>query len=268
MERLFKKIKKETLNLDEKTKIYSTLRNFVAENPVRNIKSPFYESWFVFRQRMIAIPIAVILIFVLTAGSTVFAAKKSLPGDKLYPVKMLNEKVESIMALGPKAKAQVEVSHAISRLEEVEQLVTSNKQLGKGSGEEMGNNFQAQAQDATDNINELKNNGREEDASKIHSDFKTMLTVHEKTITELSNSTSTETETKKELDRVVFDVHSELEKKLEENRYESEKSDNDSNNSGQTDGEVKGVETRRESKTEKNGSRSSESEIETETEDH
>ncbi len=222
MEKLFKKIKKEALNPDEKAKIFSALQTFVAENPIKNIPSPFYNSWFIFRYRMVMAPIAFILIFAL-AGSAAFAAKKSLPGDKLYSIKMLNEKVESMIAIDSKTKAQIEISHAISRLQEVEQIVTSNRQLDKGDGKKIGDNFQEQVQEATNNINELRNRGREKDASEIHSDFRTMLTEHEKTITELSNSGDTKDEIKKELDQMVSEVRSELKKKLDEDGRESKK---------------------------------------------
>jgi len=233
MEKLFAKIKKETLNPDEKTKIYSALRNFVAENPVRSIKSPFYESWFIFEQRMVVMPIAIVLVFVLTGG-TVFAAKNSLPGDILYPIKMIRETMESFSAPDTKAKAQIEVSHAISRLQEVEQIVNSNRQLDKGAGQEIGNNFGTQVQDVKNNINELKNSDQGKDASAIWSDFKKSVAEHEKTISELSNSTSTKDETKQELDNVVSNIHSQLENKTDEKTSESEKSN---------EGEVKGAET-------------------------
>ncbi len=271
MEKLFKKIKKETLSPDEKIKILSVLHDFVAENPMQNIRSPYLDFWFIFKQKTIVIPITAALILILT-GSTAFAAKKSLPGDILFPVKMLKEKVEAFMTTNTKTRAQVEVSHAISRLQEVEQVVTSNKQLNKGAGKEISNNFETQMEDVVDNVNKLKDNGQMEDASAIWSDFKKSVAEHEKTITELSNSTSTGDETKQELDNMVFDIHSQLENKTDEDNRKSEKSNNDSNDFNQTNGEVKGVETgdeietkqtvetHRESKTKENDSGSYESE--------
>jgi hypothetical protein len=216
MEKLFAKIKKETLDEDEKIKILSSLRNFVSENPAQ-IKSPFYNPWLVFmRQKMVLIPVAFVFVFILT-GSTIFAAKNSLPGNILYPIKMLREGVESSIAINTKSRAQIEAVHAISRLKEVEQIVSSNGQLNNDVGKQIENNFQTQLQSVTSNINELENNNQKEDASIIWTDFKKSVAEHEKTITELSSSTKIETDTKKELNRVVSNIHSQIEKVSNEN---------------------------------------------------
>jgi hypothetical protein len=211
MEKLFAKIKKEALKPDEKAKIFSELRSFVAKNPIQSIRSPFYDSWFIFRYRTAVIP--VVLVVILTA-STVFAAQNSLPGSVLYQVKMLKENVESLATNNAKAKAQIEAIHAISRLQEVEQIVVSSGQLNTETRKQIENNFESQVQNVTNNVNKLRKSGHEKEASKIQSDFQSKLAEHEKTITELSNSTSTEMKTRKELSNVVSNI-SELKKRSE-----------------------------------------------------
>lgn len=236
MEKLFAKIKKENLSQDEKTEILSSLKKFVAENPVQNIKSPFYEEWFIFRYKAIVASVAIVLIFT-TAGGTVSAAKKSLPGDILYPVKMLREGVESLVTVDTKARAQIEALHAVSRLQEVEQIVTSKKQIYKGAGEEISKNFETKLNDVVNNIDELKNKGETEEASIVWSDFKESVSKHEKNITELSNSTSTKKETKEELDHVISNIRSQMEEKHKKFK------DEEKEGLDQTVGEVKGAET-------------------------
>lgn len=236
MEKLFAKIKKETLSRDEKTEILSSLRKFVAENPAQKIKSPFYEEWFVFRYRAAVVPVAIVLIFML-AGGTVSASKKSLPGDILYPVKMLRENAESLATTDTKARAQIEALHAVSRLQEVEQIATSKGELDKGAGQEISKNFETELKDVVSNIDELKNKGKKEEASVIWSDFNESVSKYEKTITELSNSTSTKKETKEELDHVISNVRSQMKDKHE--RFQNQEREA----SNKDEGEVKGAET-------------------------
>jgi hypothetical protein len=224
MERLFTKIKKEALSQDEKTKIFSTLQNFVNENPIKSTPPPFYISWSFFGQKTFVIPAVVTIIIVLIGSGTVFAAQNSLPNDMLYPIKMLSESMQSFAATDTKTKAQIEASHAISRLNEVEQIVNLNKQINKETEKEIGNNFGVQLQSVTANINKLKSSGQTQDASIIWSDFKKSVAKHEKTITDLSNSTTTTIETQKELSSVISDIHSQLEKTSVENGDLLEKS--------------------------------------------
>lgn len=207
MEKIFLKIKKETLSQDEKTEILSVLRSFVDKNPVQRITSPFPRFWFTFKKKAVLVPAILVLVFAVGIG-TVFASKNSLPGSVLYPVKMFKEKVESATATNTKVKAEVETVHAISRLQEVEQIVVSNKQFGKGEGKEISNNFDTQVQGARENINRLEEDGKKEEAEELRSNFKSSLTEYEKKITELSKKSSEDT--KEELSHVISNINSQL----------------------------------------------------------
>lgn len=105
---------------------------------------------------MILVPIVIALIFFLTSGTTTMAAKKSLPGDKLYPIKIFNEKIESLTTFTPQARAQIEIDHVISRLDEVEQIVSSNKQMSTTTRQQIQNKFETQTQEVVKHINKLK----------------------------------------------------------------------------------------------------------------
>lgn len=72
-------------------------------------------------------PIALLLL-ILLSGGTSFVAQDSVPGDLLYPVKIhVNENVESLIALGDKQDAIVDVKQATRRLEEAQKLITDGK---------------------------------------------------------------------------------------------------------------------------------------------
>jgi hypothetical protein len=241
MEKLFSKIMKKNLEPDEKLKILSVLQNFVDENPIQSIRSPFYSFWSIASQKKFMAPVSIAIVFALVTGTT-FAAKNSLPNDMLYPIKMLDEGVQSLIAVDTKTKAQVEAAHAISRLEEVEQIVNLSKQIDQKTRKEILNNFGAQAQSVAKNVDELEKSGKTKDASIIWSDFKKSVAEHEKTITELSDSTSTKAETQKELSNVIHDIHSHFEKTSNRSNWQDNQN-NAATSSEQIQGEVKGAET-------------------------
>lgn len=65
--------------------------------------------------------LSVFVILLLTSG-TVLASQGSLPGDALYPVKRLTEKVELQLAPTKKVKAEVQAKHATERVNELTEL--------------------------------------------------------------------------------------------------------------------------------------------------
>ena len=84
----------------------------------RATKSP-YTHWF-FMSRSFAFAIVLV---VLAGGGTTFAAEGSLPGDLLYPLKVnITERVETALALSPKAKVVVNTKLAQRRIAEVQVL--------------------------------------------------------------------------------------------------------------------------------------------------
>jgi len=197
MERLFAKIKKETLKPDEKMKVLSALQDFVDKNPAGSVESPLYipSPWLSFvRQKIFIIPALVVIVVLSLTGGTVLAAKNSLPGNILYPVKLLNEKVQSLTAVGPKAQAQVHATQAISRLQEVEQMVSSNVPISTTTKQEIQNRFGTQAQAVTTSVEQLRNSGQPEEAAKIQSDFKSSIAKHQEAIIELSDDDSNQTQ--------------------------------------------------------------------------
>ncbi len=195
MERLFAKIKKENLDAGEKAKIFSNLEIFVNENPVQKIKSPYYNPWLIFvRHKTFAITaVSAILVVSLTSG-TVLAAKNSLPGEKLYSIKMLDEKMQSFTAIGAKAKAEVHATQAINRLQEVEQMVVKKIPINQETKQEIKDNFGDQTKEVKNHLDELKNSGRTEEADKIKYDFESSISEHKRAIIELNDGENKKSE--------------------------------------------------------------------------
>lgn len=69
----------------------------------------------------------VVIIALIAVNKGVDAAKSSLPGEALYPLKIASEKVEVAFATTDSKKVEVLTSHAQNRLDEVSRLVEENQ---------------------------------------------------------------------------------------------------------------------------------------------
>ncbi len=63
------------------------------------------------------------------AGGAVYAAGSALPGERLYPVKLLAEEVRARLAVSADAKFQVTAQRAEDRLSEAEELMNEPQEL-------------------------------------------------------------------------------------------------------------------------------------------
>ncbi len=75
------------------------------------------------RFNMVSIIVAVVLAISALGGGTAYASQGSLPGDILYPVKLSTEQVRQVLATNDTAKAELYLTFANSRVEEVTALV-------------------------------------------------------------------------------------------------------------------------------------------------
>jgi hypothetical protein len=183
MKNLFEEIKNESLNLNEKAEIFRELHTFMAAHPAKRTPSPFWTSSSFLHPKMFVIVASLVLVFITTFG-TAFASNYSLPGDLFYPVKILRENIQTLVTVGAKASAEIDAQHAIARLKEVEQLATNGK-LNDETKKQIAASFELQTTRALKHIDELKNEGRENDAAAISSDFQTSLIKHQQAISEI-----------------------------------------------------------------------------------
>ncbi len=120
---------------------------------------------------------ALILIVALLTGGVTYAAKDTLPGDSLYPIKInVNEKVQSTLAFGGEAKAKVEAKHAVNRLEEAEALAFKGSLDGETEAE-LQARFLDHANQAIEYIE--KADADDADAILLAGDFEGQLRAHQ-----------------------------------------------------------------------------------------
>lgn len=217
MEKLFSKIKKETLTTDEKSQMVLNLNKYIENNPVgsfspRPIKSPFYSTfWTLPRKRTVVLPVTAALIFVLTSG-TVLASNSSLPGDTLYPVKKFNEAVQSVVAVGTKAKTKTFTEHAISRLEEARELASKGV-LTEEKAIRLEKDFQKHVEKIEKNIEKLKNDGDNTRADELLSVFEDSVSLQNDDMEKLSENQDVDDDTRENLKNIKSRVENEINKR-------------------------------------------------------
>ena len=211
-EKIFKKIKKEGLTAEEKDYGLHLLKNFVDSNPIGIpspwykkfgqksfvlLKSPFQNSFFVRKKTLVGA--LAVLLFISLGESLSLAAKYSLPGDILYPIKIgLNERIESAVTIGLEQKAEIKVKHLDTRLAEAEKLDTANKFDGDRKTE-VEIQFKKSIKNTLTHINTLKASGNADNAIKVSSNVETSLQKHKKIVGKILDRTKSESEnTKKE----------------------------------------------------------------------
>lgn len=101
------------------------LQEFIKENPVLVKPKSFSYFFFLRNFRFASAIVAVILVLGLGSGA-VLASQDTLPGETLFPVKLLTEEVEKFLARDDFSKAEISIKLTNKRLEEVIKLTSSN----------------------------------------------------------------------------------------------------------------------------------------------
>ncbi len=99
------------------------LKRFIQENPTS--PQPLKGSFLFFRSPRFATAALALLLILTISGGAVLASQESLPGDTLFPIKLLTEEVEKFLARDDFSKAKISLKLTNKRLEEVIKLTTS-----------------------------------------------------------------------------------------------------------------------------------------------
>jgi hypothetical protein len=75
-----------------------------------------------------AVPVLALVMMMSSSGMALAASQSSLPGDVLYPVKRGTEQAQLIFARSPEARAQLQLSFAQTRLEEIRRIAATRPQ--------------------------------------------------------------------------------------------------------------------------------------------
>lgn len=206
------------INLSEKEK--DTLRyrieQFISYNPIRSEvhvpKKTFYFSIFTFKALGKAVSLVLIALIVVGGSGVSYASTDSLPGDKLYNVKInVNEKIEEKLAFSTEAKVVVQRQQVERRLTEAQKLV-EKKDLSPEKKEIVKTNLEKNVKDVTESIENLKKEGKIEEALDTTSKITPVLEAHKKVLTEQK----TEEDKKENSSEITAKMSVALDSKVEE----------------------------------------------------
>jgi hypothetical protein len=181
IEKIFYKAQSVRLEADEKASIKANVMSFMRSNTAPQMKASPYVNHFslfaILSQKKYTMSLAVLLILVLTGGTS-FAAAGALPGELLYSVKLnVNENVESLLAVSTQASAEVNAKHAVTRLKEAEVLATAGK-LTPEVNDELEHNFTQSIDSLNKNTESLKESGDFNAIAKVSDNLEQGLNAH------------------------------------------------------------------------------------------
>lgn len=186
--RLIKGAKEIKLSEKEKENLRYRISEFVSFNPIRGknptIRKSFYFS--VFTLRNLSKGLAMVLVAILVVGGTgvSYASTDSLPGDKLYTVKVnVNEKIEEKLAFTTEAKVVVQTQKVERRLTEVQKLAET-KRLSPEKKEIVKQNLEKNISSVTKTIETLKEEGKTEKALDVVAMVTPVLEAHKEVLVE------------------------------------------------------------------------------------
>lgn len=134
---------------------------------------------------------AVITIFATMAGGGItYAAQAALPGEALYPVKILSENVATDLTFSTKGKAELGAQHAERRLEEASVLTAQGK-MNATTSAVVAEHFDQNTDETNKNIASLRKSGDVASAADITSGFEATLRAHQKIIARFGAGSST-----------------------------------------------------------------------------
>ena len=203
MKKFIKILKSISLSQKEKDVLRYKIEQFISFNPIRGEvhipKKSFYFSIFTFRTLAKGVSLVLIALIVVGGSGVSYASTDALPGDKLYNVKInVNEKIEEKLAFSTEAKVTVQTQKVERRLTEAQKLV-EKKDLSPEKKEIVKTNLEKNVSEVAESIENLKNEGKIEEALETTSKITPVLEAHKKVLTEQKVEAKTEEETTTEV---------------------------------------------------------------------
>lgn len=174
------------LSPEKKELILSRLVSYLERNPV--LKNPYYNTqpsfiYSILFSRSVYYAMFVILILGSGGYGTYNNAKNSLPGDRLYSMKVdVIEPLKYAMAVTPVAKVNVQSENLTERLIEAERLASQGR-LSDSSGEEIENRLRVHADDISSVLESIDQSAS--GLSEIKLDIEARINAHQKILSKM-----------------------------------------------------------------------------------
>lgn len=166
--------------------------------PLINIKNP--EKLFGARSFSFKIPAVFgLIVILLSGGTTVFASQKSLPGEILYPVKLLVEDVRLAATLNPEAKIESRIALAKKRVEEIQTVISAVQSEQETEKQTLAlesalDNFNSQLETILSGAQKFKNEGNVDKAYEVAAGLEISMDNYRKIVKEPKNERKIEFE--------------------------------------------------------------------------
>lgn len=232
-----RKVKEKPVNSAFLAYLRSELKKYMAANPVIKIGAKRHNilegtSLFnLFKVKYITVLI-IVLAVILIGGGLAYASQSSLPGETLYPVKIMSEEMRSALTLNPRAKAEYQTELAHERVEEIKSILNQRGVEPKGLNVAIAS-LEKHMAAAAEIIDKEKSNNKDisELAKTINDDFgdnkEELRNIFQTSRKELKNK---ELEIIQEIDKTAMAtgevVKKELNEKLEKIKEEKERLNN------------------------------------------
>ena len=177
------------LSSDRKEAIRDNLVRLIeADLDIKKKPMPRYARGF---GNFLKMPVmAALMIMILLGGGTSLAAERALPGDVLYPIKVvINEPVVSALSLSVEAKIDWEAELAGRRLKEAVELADAGK-LNSEVEEKLSEEFTKHETKVRERIANLEEKGDEKVAASLAARFEGSLKAHEEALQHTEDSSA------------------------------------------------------------------------------
>lgn len=180
---------------NQKNEMRNNLESFALNYEIKSVQSPY--QWTMIFKR----PIAIALVILLAMGSTKPASASALPGELLYPVKIIHEEIEAATKTTPEKKASFKIEQTEKRIQEAIKLADSEK-LNPETQNQLAANIKTYTEDIAVEIKEIK----EEDPQKaleLTAELKTTIKSNSGALKKVTSSKKKTQKIKKEVSQKI-----------------------------------------------------------------
>ena len=133
-----------------------------------------------------------LIVILLSGGATALASQKSLPGETLYPVKLLTENIRLAATLNSETKIESRIALAKKRIEEIQTVISTVQPEQATEKQTLAlesalDNFNSQLETILSNTQKFKNKGDTDEAYEVATGLKISMDNYRKLIKEPQN---------------------------------------------------------------------------------
>lgn len=160
----------------EKTRGWSGLTGHICDT--REMRRPARWSLALLQIRWSSLAVAMVLVVAAGAGMS-YAAESALPGDFLYPVKRVNESIQSSLSFTTESHTETSANHLERRLKEAK-VLQETKRLDDTESVVVDAEFRTERRQVLSGIQRLEEEGNMEQASSMRARLNAYMDAYDR----------------------------------------------------------------------------------------